>query len=277
MPRTKKVNNKRPRNNEDEVAKALKEEVLRIHEEGISEMKLVWQGRKEEINDIFRKFRCGISDEEMEMTLAQWLKLKTAAPEPLPDEINRSVAGKFDDDGYVTESSNRSSRAAKSKIRETKGKRRSKSAGGKINSSVMSACSLSRMNSFSGRASRSKYRTPANRMQTMSADRSVVTPVTPKITMNTPVSLLRYPRVGETVISMSGSPIIVNGGSTTGLANINIPIKEGIFSMQPNAITNVDAELVERIDSKTIRQLKQLQTNLAIVMNSIQGKKKLSD
>ncbi|KAJ6638738.1 Borealin [Pseudolycoriella hygida] len=274
MPRTKKLNNKRPRNNEDEVAKALKEEVRRIHEEGISEMKLVWQGRKEEINDIFRKFRCGMSDEEMEMTLAQWLKLKTADSEPLPDG---SIAGKFDDDGYATESSKRSSRAAKSKIRETKGKRRSKSAGGKINSSVMSASSLSRVNSFSGRASRSKFRTPANRMQTMSADRSVVTPITPKIQMNTPVSLLRYARVGETVISMSGSPIIVNGGSTTGSANINIPIKEGIFSMQPNAITNVDAELVERIDPKTILQLKQLQTNLAIVMSSIQGKNKLND
>lgn len=52
------------------------------------------------------------------------------------------------------------------------------------------------------------------------------------------------------------------------MANINIPIKDGMFSMQPNAITDVDSDLVSRIDSATMRQLRQLQANLAFVMNS---------
>lgn len=57
------------------------------------------------------------------------------------------------------------------------------------------------------------------------------------------------------------------------MANINIPIKDGMFSMQPNAITDVDSDLVSRIDSDTMRQLRQLQANLAFVMSTIQKKK----
>lgn len=59
-----------------------------------------------------------------------------------------------------------------------------------------------------------------------------------------------------------------------GMANINIPIKDGVFSMQPNAITDVDSELVSRIDPNTLKQLKQLQENLNIVMNTINSNKR---
>lgn len=62
-------------------------------------------------------------------------------------------------------------------------------------------------------------------------------------------------------------------GALQGMANINIPIKDGMFSMQPNAITDVDSDLVSRIDSDTMRQLRQLQANLAFVMSTIQKKK----
>lgn len=114
--------------------------------------------------------------------------------------------------GYVTESSRRSSKPKKALAADQKKRhRRSVSANGISNLSTMSARPLSRMNSTNDRLSRSKFRTPGNRLQTMSADRSVMNPVTPKIQLNTPVSLLRYPKVGETIISMSGSPVIVNG------------------------------------------------------------------
>lgn len=115
--------------------------------------------------------------------------------------------------GYVTEGSGRSSKPKKAAtVGPRKSRRRSQSANGIKNSSTMSSRTLSRNDITSHRASRSKYRTPGQRIQTMSADRSIMmTPVTPKIQMNTPVSLLRYPKVGETVISMSGSPVIVNG------------------------------------------------------------------
>lgn len=114
--------------------------------------------------------------------------------------------------GYVTETSDRSSKPKKVIATEPKkGRRRSRSASAMTNSSTLSARTLGRNDVTHNRTSRSKYRTPGNRLQTMSADRSVMNPVTPKIQMNTPVSLLRYPKVGETIISMSGSPVIVNG------------------------------------------------------------------
>lgn len=42
-----------------------------------------------------------------------------------------------------------------------------------------------------------------------------------------------------------------------------------MFSMQPNAITDVDSDLVSRIDNSTMNQLKQLQANLALVMRTM--------
>lgn len=60
-------------------------------------------------------------------------------------------------------------------------------------------------------ASRSTYRTPAQkRLQTQSVDRMLKT-ITPKCQANTPVAMLRYPKHGETVVSLSGSPVIVQG------------------------------------------------------------------
>lgn len=55
---------------------------------------------------------------------------------------------------------------------------------------------------------------------------------------------------------------VINGN-----ANINIPISDGIFSIQPSAITNADADLVSRIDPAVLQQLRQLQTNLNMIMS----------
>lgn len=62
-------------------------------------------------------------------------------------------------------------------------------------------------------ASRSKYRTPGcSRLQTMSAERhQMMAPVTPKMQMDRPLAMLRYQKIGETVISLSGSPVIAQG------------------------------------------------------------------
>lgn len=87
--------------------------------------------------------------------------------------------------------------------------RRSQSAQG----STTKNKSLMRSNSaVTAHASRQKFRTPAqSRLQTMSADRGTMNPVTPKMQKDTPVAFLRYAHVGETVMSMSGSPVIVQG------------------------------------------------------------------
>lgn len=76
-----------------------------------------------------------------------------------------------------------------------------------------SSTMLQRSNSQTGggHQSRSKFRTPAmNRLQTMSAERQMA-PVTPKMQPDRPLSMLRYQKMGETVISLSGSPVIAQG------------------------------------------------------------------
>lgn len=58
-------------------------------------------------------------------------------------------------------------------------------------------------------ASRSKYRTPAQKPQrAASADR--VDTIVPKINPMTPVSILRHPRSGEVAFSVKGSPILTS-------------------------------------------------------------------
>ncbi|KAG4071335.1 hypothetical protein HA402_004039 [Bradysia odoriphaga] len=273
MPRTKsqKPATKRNRNSDEDSLKMQLKEMKRIHDDFESERIIVWQRRKELITDITQKFRFSLSAAELEMTVGEFVSCKSSQNGSLLTEA--SQASRADDDGYVTESSRHSSKPKKTIGTEQKKKhRRSRSAAANV--STMSARPLSRVNSVNERMSRSKYRTPINRLQTMSADRSIIAPVTPKIQMNTPMSLLRYPKIGETIISMSGSPVIVNGGAMQGIANINIPIKDGMFSMQPNAITDVDSDLVSRIDHTTMNQLKQLQANLNFVMSTFSGIKK---
>ncbi|XP_037050243.1 borealin-like isoform X2 [Bradysia coprophila] len=269
MPRTKtqKPATKRNRNSDEDGLKMQLKEMKRIHDDFESERIIVWQRRKELITDITQKFRFSLSAAELEMTVGEFVSCKSSQNGSLLTEA--SQASRADDD----ESSRRSSKPKKTIGTEQKKKhRRSRSAAANV--STMSARPLSRVNSVNERLSRSKYRTPVSRLQTMSADRSVMAPVTPKIQMNTPMSLLRYPKVGETIISMSGSPVIVNGGTMQGIANINIPIKDGMFSMQPNAITDVDSDLVSRIDNTTMNQLRQLQANLNFVMSTFSGIKK---
>lgn len=270
MPRTKnpKTATKRNRNSDEDGLKMQLKELQRIHDDFENERAIVWQRRKEQVSDILQRFRLSLSSAELEMTVGEFISGKSKKNSSL-NGTEASQASRADDD----ESSRRSSKPKKTIGTEIKKKpRRSRSAAGNI--STMSARPLTRVNSVNERMSRSKYRTPVNRLQTMSADRSVMAPVTPKIQMNTPMSLLRYPKVGETIISMSGSPVIVNGGAMQGVANINIPIKDGMFSMQPNAITDVDSDLVSRIDTSTLDQLRQLQANLNVVMNTINSTKR---
>lgn len=45
----------------------------------------------------------------------------------------------------------------------------------------------------------------------MSAERHMMAPVTPKMQPDRPLSMLRYQKMGETVISLAGSPVIAQG------------------------------------------------------------------
>lgn len=56
----------------------------------------------------------------------------------------------------------------------------------------------------------SKYRTPMQtRPQAVSADRGIGL-ITPKVQPNMPLALLRRAKIGETVYSVTGSPVITS-------------------------------------------------------------------
>ncbi|XP_055628019.1 borealin-like isoform X2 [Toxorhynchites rutilus septentrionalis] len=118
----------------------------------------------------------------------------------------------------------------------------------------------------SNRLSRSKFRTPAigNRMQAVSADRGMSL-ITPKVQPNTPMAILRHARLGESVYSVTGSPVITSS-MIEETANVNIPVANGVLSIRPTELDCVDPGLLQKIDSDTLEHLKKLQSNLNMIM-----------
>lgn len=92
---------------------------------------------------------------------------------------------------------------------KAKSKRRSRSLSSVIqNYSKGGSRTQQIMNRNNQRESRSKFRTPmTNRIQSFSADRCM-NPVTPKMEAGRTMAMLRYAKQGETVISLSGSPVV---------------------------------------------------------------------
>uniref|UniRef100_A0A182WDC7 Borealin C-terminal domain-containing protein n=1 Tax=Anopheles minimus TaxID=112268 RepID=A0A182WDC7_9DIPT len=122
----------------------------------------------------------------------------------------------------------------------------------------------------SARFSRPKFRTPMAeinrkcRTQAVSTDRGM-SQITLKVEPNTPLAFIRYPRVGENVYSLTGSPV-VNTVATNHLANVNIPVTDGVLSLQPTDLEDVGANLLPKIDHATLEHLKKLQSNLNKIM-----------
>lgn len=109
---------------------------------------------------------------------------------------------------------------------------------------------------------RSKHRTPHEKpSKTMSVDR--IGQIQPKFDISEPMALLRYANHGETVISLTGSPVVGLGQPLDSVANINIPIKNGIISLRPTAeMRHINPSSMPKIDSDTLKHLKTLQKNL---------------
>lgn len=103
---------------------------------------------------------------------------------------------------------------------------------------------------------------------TMSQDR--ICTVTPRVqAANRAVSMLRYQRIGETVISMDGSPVIAQ--SVSGLdANINIPVDNGVISIVPSAMSHVEPRFLANLNPDTLRQLHVLRSNLNLMMSQLE-------
>ncbi|XP_062554714.1 borealin-like [Armigeres subalbatus] len=117
------------------------------------------------------------------------------------------------------------------------------------------------------RLSRSRLRTPGpvgRLQQTVSADRGM-TLITPKVQPNTPMAMLRHARLGENIYSITGSPVIT-AAMVEEMANVNIPIQNGMLSLRPTEMDSIDKGLVQKIGPDTLEHLKKLQMNLNKIM-----------
>ncbi|XP_022119684.1 uncharacterized protein LOC110996358 isoform X2 [Pieris rapae] len=114
------------------------------------------------------------------------------------------------------------------------------------------------------RRSKSVYRTPA-----LNRNAGVNYPViTPKVTPHTPLTVLRQPRQGEMVLSMSGSPVMVPSCvyamQPDEKANCNILLRDGtMLSLQPKQLRQSQAYIpFSLMDDNVLLQLKTLKDNL---------------
>ncbi|XP_055588546.1 borealin-like isoform X2 [Uranotaenia lowii] len=118
------------------------------------------------------------------------------------------------------------------------------------------------------RASRSKLKTAMpNRPKAISVDR-IYGAITPKVQPNTPMAIIRHAKLGEPVYSITGSPVIT-ANILESTANVNIPVANGMLSIRPTELENVDPNLVSKIDPHVMVELKQLQENLNLIMRTL--------
>ncbi|KAM7341882.1 borealin-like [Cochliomyia hominivorax] len=115
--------------------------------------------------------------------------------------------------------------------------------------------------------SRSKMRTPmATRTKALSADR------TPKAengnSLKTSPVFLRFPKPGELVLSKCGSPLVAPVLPST-TAHINIPLRNGVISMRPRKLADVQSDMLQDIDSVTADELRTLKMNLDKIVNMV--------
>ncbi|XP_058464084.1 borealin-like isoform X2 [Malaya genurostris] len=118
------------------------------------------------------------------------------------------------------------------------------------------------------RASRSKIKTPmTNRTKAISVDR-IYGPITPKVHPNSAMAIIRHARLGESVFSITGSPVIT-AKMLESSANVNIPVENGMLSIRPTELDSVDPVLISKIDPNVLSELKQLQENLNVIMRTL--------
>ncbi|XP_013165735.1 PREDICTED: uncharacterized protein LOC106116438 isoform X2 [Papilio xuthus] len=110
--------------------------------------------------------------------------------------------------------------------------------------------------------SQSVYRTPMYNKNPMNYPA-----ITPKVAPHTPLTVLRQPRQGEMVVSMSGSPVLVPSVyamQQNEKASCNIMLNDGtMLSLQPRQLRQSQAFIpFSLMDSQVLSQLKTLKDNL---------------
>ncbi|XP_063708280.1 borealin-like [Culicoides brevitarsis] len=207
------------------------------------------------------------------------LSSRNVASPACPPTIARS---QHSDEGYLTHEESRKISNGPARMgpfmSAQKKNRRSRSATGSLYTPQLMGSRLAPQNPsrtllkrtqsglLGARPSRNKFRTPImnGRTKAVSVDRLMITP---KVTPNTPMAVLRHARTGESVFSVTGSPVITSVSGER-MANVNIPIGDAILSIRPTEMGNIDPSYVSRIDKNTIQHLKVLQQNINRIMET---------
>ncbi|CAD7011363.1 borealin isoform X2 [Ceratitis capitata] len=152
--------------------------------------------------------------------------------------------------------------------------RRSRSVCDEIHASAIKSTTSS-SSIMDTRISRSKMRTPtASRSKAFSADRSsqICGQQFPSSTsvQSPAAAFLRWPKPGEVVLSKCGSPVVAHVMPDK-YANVNIPTKNGIFSLRPKKLEELKTDIIEAIDSDTLNQIRTLHDNLNLIMKMADG------
>nr|XP_026489870.1 borealin isoform X1 [Vanessa tameamea] len=204
-----------------------------------------------------------ISNTYLQKTVGQ-LKTELHLKEPTTRTSTRpSSRAASHDDGYLTENSSQGSGERGARKTHLAPPSASRSAGRRSRSADASARSARAAPRTQRRRSRSVYRTPA-----YSKNAAVTYPViTPKVTPHTPLAVLRQPRAGEMVLSMSGSPVMATSVCTMQSderANCNIMLQDGtMLSLQPKQLRQSQAYIpFSLMDANVLHQLKTLKDNL---------------
>ncbi|KAL5287216.1 borr family protein [Megaselia abdita] len=147
--------------------------------------------------------------------------------------------------------------------------RRSRSAEPPQGSVLGSAMKSRTRTTATDHASRSKLRTPmpAARPRATSADneKAIYEPKTPPRSPSSPATWLRWPKPGEKIISVTGTPLVSHSAPEK-FANVNIPVGDGVLSLRPKRMDDIDRSIVQKICPKTMEQIKMLQSNLNRIM-----------
>ncbi|XP_017045876.2 borealin [Drosophila ficusphila] len=108
---------------------------------------------------------------------------------------------------------------------------------------------------------RGRTQTPKNsqlpRLQVQSVDRAL---------RGDTMSFVRWPRVGELVLSKAGSPLAVQMQPDR-CADVHIPTKRGVITVKPHKINTVKREVLMQLDENTLNQVKTLNANLGLIVD----------
>ncbi|XP_069355908.1 borealin-like isoform X4 [Maniola hyperantus] len=232
----------------------------------VTELKTKYENKAQrDIKDVemcFTFLLASISAEDLNKTVGQ-LKAEANLPPQVRTSAAQSTRTASHDDGppSVSRTGGRRSRSADASVRSVK---------------TVSRATTQR------RRSRSVYRTPAHKLappptavyKTPAYNHNALTQyptITPKVAPNTPLAVLRQPRMGEMVFSMSGSPLMSNLCNTmkpTDKAHCNIVLQDGtMLSLQPQQLrTSLHGIPFSLMDNTVLGQLKTLKDNLAKVV-----------